>query len=191
MRNDVVVPYGEGQRSRGVGDERFRRRSVLLPVPLVGGPDALEIDRERRVPVADPRRIGEPGIFRRQRAVAARAVHRHASGVAEFRARCRQAVVVRPEVVLEGDLIASPGLQVGSSPRVEPYRRMGHCWKVGRCGLRVAGCRVVPSRVDSRHDRVRHFAWADANRIGQVREDIQVHKSQPPCLGPSRRDQRV
>jgi hypothetical protein len=39
------------------GDEGFRRGAVLLPIPLVGGADAVQVEGEGRVPIAQAVRI--------------------------------------------------------------------------------------------------------------------------------------
>src|SRR5207244_11277225 len=50
-------------------DERLRRGAVPFPIVLVDAPDPVQVDRKRRVPVAESLRLGDAGIDRRQIAI--------------------------------------------------------------------------------------------------------------------------
>ena len=65
-----AAPAGGGQPARrGQRQERLRQRPPLLPVVLVLPADAVEIHRERRIPVADPRRVRHPRVLRGERRI--------------------------------------------------------------------------------------------------------------------------
>src|SRR5690606_7739097 len=90
----------------GKGDESLGRGMPAVPVVLVLLAHAPQVDRERRIPRHDVARIRDARILRCQRGVAAEALHRYDAAEDERRRPREQAVVIRPQEVLELDDIA-------------------------------------------------------------------------------------
>jgi hypothetical protein len=100
-------------------DQRLRRGAVQIPVLFVLRTDALEIDRERRIPRGHIRRVADTGILGCQCLIAAHAVHRHHAGEGELTAAGLQTVLVGPEKVVERHRVADLRPQVLRGPLIQ------------------------------------------------------------------------
>ena len=151
MRMDVSFPNREPQSCwpRASPDERFRAGAVLLPILLVGGSHAMQVEREGRIPIAQAVGFADARILRRVVAIGCRARDGDDLGQAELRAFGVQAAVGLPDVVVEGDGVAELRVEVARGPLIERHAVL---------------------RTKRSHDRIGDFAAAVADAVGEVGE---------------------
>ena len=130
-----------------VGNEGFRRRSVLLPVPFVFRPDARQIDRKWRIPIRQTLRARDTRIVRRKTSVGREASDWDDSGHRELRGARDEAGGRVPQVVVDVDPIARHCLELARRPSIQHNR--------------------VRAR-NGRHDSLRRWASDTSARAGRA-----------------------
>ena len=157
-RGDGAVAVAPQALARFERNERLRRGPVLVPVGLVLRPHASEVDGKRGVPVVDRGRIADPRVVGGHVAIAGG--DRHDGRDGELGGRRDQPPGVFPQVVVHRQAIADLRTEVPRRPLVEHDRRRATSGLSWKRHLAVHG----------RHQRVRDFAVADAQRVGEIRE---------------------
>src|SRR6185503_3317972 len=104
-------------------------------------PYALEIDRKRRIPVAERVGLADPRVDRRQIAIGCRPGEWDDSGDLEVGGACLEESRFLPDVVLERQRITGPGVELTCDPLVDDDRRLaaGGRRRNTRCHYRQVG----------------------------------------------------
>ena len=149
-----------------VRDERFGCGAVVVPVALVRGANAREVDRERWIPVRQAVRTGDPRVVGCQPSIGRQPGDRHYASQRERRAARHEADRRIPEVVVDVKPVTGCRSQLACSPVVEDNR-------VG--AGRHAGCLPASLRqqvqISRRDERVRDGPVTLTNRVRQICED--------------------
>ena len=102
--------------------ERLRRRTVLLPVVFVHTANAFQIDRKRRIPVAERLGFRDAGIHGHEVTVGGRAfAGNDGRDLKAGRAR-EQPPGLFPHVIFEAERIAGADAEIAGRPRVQHNR---------------------------------------------------------------------
>ncbi len=187
------APSGIGNANRGqravarspqvaaafVRDERLWRRPVVVPVALVCGANAREIDRERWIPVRQAVRAGDARIVGRQPSVGGQAGDRHDAGQRERRAARDEPGRADPRGSSRRRC-RSPGAAV-SSRAAQSLRTIASALEAAdaRLALVPAGRGRQQVQIRGRHERVRDLPIALADRVRQIGEDGNRLQAQP------------
>ena len=161
------------------GQEGLRRRPVLLPVLLVLRPDALEVHRERRVPVGQVLRLRDARILGHEVAVGGEPNHGHDARHRQVGGARLEPAFVLPDVVVEGGAVARPSPEVRGGPGAEQERALSP--RPHPATQRPKGCVVEP-----RHQRVGHRTVPHPDRVRQVDEGFR-HRQPRALRGLARR----
>ena len=158
-----------------VGNERLRRRSVLVPVPFVLRPDARQIDRKWRIPIRQALRARDTRIVGRKTAIGREAGDWDDSGDREPRAARDKTGGRVPQVVVDVDTVTRYRLELVRRPSIQhnrvrardaEARVLRHGVPLRRAGRAVHLWHLCQIR--RRHERIRDLPIALANRVGEI-----------------------
>ena len=116
QRAEAVLPE---LLPRAQGHEGLGRASVLLPVRLVLVPNAAQVERESRIPVAAAVGIAQSGKRRHEIGVGRRARHEHDVADAKAGRLFLEATPTSQHVVREGGHVAGSRLEIRREPGVD------------------------------------------------------------------------
>ena len=94
-----------------------------MPVIFVTWAHALEVNRERRVPIREVFGFGNAGIIRHEVTVGRLAFYRHNACQAKLGSVSRKLPFFFPQVVFERDRISELCAKIARGPFVQDYRR--------------------------------------------------------------------